>query len=209
MSTAIDIAGCLGGIGRDCLTADRPVTRGSGRAALVGGRRGLGAMRCHGSRGCGDEVGGVAAMQSDDMDPAAVQLLQLLADATRRRIFLVLMRGETCNCELVAELGLPHNLISHHLKRLRLAGLVQERRDRHADHWVHYVVNADALGAAVQALVMGLTPRPGDARQPCCERAPHGESCPTCASRPASPAPAGRRGARQRGSSTATSRSAR
>ena len=118
-----------------------------------------------------------------DLTPAAVTLLKLLADPTRRRIFLVLLQGETCNCELAADLRLPHNLISHHIKQLRLAGLVHERRDRHAEHWVHYVVDADALGEAVQALADGLTPRTSDARRPCCERSLDGEPCPTCAAR--------------------------
>ena len=129
-----------------------------------------------------------------DLDPAAVQLLQLLADATRRRIFLMLLRGETCNCELVAGLGLPHNLISHHLKRLRLAGLIRERRDRHADHWVHYVVDADALSGALHALTAALVPATTEARTPCCARntsVPSGGGCPACMTGARSPASSG------------------
>ncbi|MCC6179661.1 MAG: winged helix-turn-helix transcriptional regulator [Chloroflexi bacterium] len=143
----------------------------------------------------------------DDMEPAAVELLQLLADPTRRRIFRSLLRGETCNCELTVELGLAHNLISHHLKRLRLAGLIQERRDRHADHWVHYVVNVKALNNALATLNAALTPAPTDARTPCCERgdvAMGSEPCPTCASRLAAPAFRGRRAGRRTSSSTVT-----
>ena len=40
------------------------------------------------------------APSTQDIGPAAARLLKLLADPTRRRIFLALMRGETCNCEL-------------------------------------------------------------------------------------------------------------
>ncbi|MCC6175755.1 MAG: winged helix-turn-helix transcriptional regulator [Chloroflexi bacterium] len=143
----------------------------------------------------------------EDMDPAAVELLQLLADPTRRRIFRSLLRGETCNCELAVELDLAHNLISHHLKRLRLAGLIQERRDRHADHWVHYVVNVEVLNGALGALNAALTPAPTDARTPCCERRDVtmvSEPCPTCASRPVARASRGRRALRPTSSSTVT-----
>jgi DNA-binding transcriptional ArsR family regulator len=55
--------------------------------------------------------------------------LKLMADPTRRRIFLELMKGETCNCEMAGLLSLPQNLISHHLRQLRQAGLIRARRD--------------------------------------------------------------------------------
>jgi ArsR family transcriptional regulator len=71
--------------------------------------------------------------------------LKLLADPTRRRIFLLLMRGETCNCELTGLLGLPQNLISHHLRALREAGLVRSRRDEQDARWIYYWVDREAL----------------------------------------------------------------
>ena len=49
----------------------------------------------------------------------------------RLRIFAQLMRGDTCNCELVEQLAMPANLLSHHLRVLSEAGLVDARRDRH------------------------------------------------------------------------------
>lgn len=87
-----------------------------------------------------------------DIAPAGAALLKLLANPTRRRIFLSLMRGETCNCELTQELGLTQNLISHHVEQLREAGLVRERRDATDARWIYYTVDPDALAAAWDAL---------------------------------------------------------
>ena len=57
----------------------------------------------------------------------AVAVLQALADANRLRILDLLMQGDSCNCELKERLDLPPNLLSHHLRVLRQAGLVRSR----------------------------------------------------------------------------------
>ncbi len=101
---------------------------------------------------------GAAPARADDLAPEGVALLELLADRTRRRIFLALMRGETCNCELAAELGVKENLISHHVRRLRRAGLVRERRHERDARWVYFTLDRDALGAAWRALGLALDP---------------------------------------------------
>ena len=74
----------------------------------------------------------------------AVAVLKALSDPNRLRIFAQLMRGDTCNCELVRELKLPANLLSHHLKVLSEAGLVSARRDRIDGRWVYYAVDRAA-----------------------------------------------------------------
>ena len=71
--------------------------------------------------------------------------LRLMADPTRRRIFLQLMQGEICNCEMVERLGLAQNLISHHLRQLRELGLVVARRDSQDQRWIYYSVDREAL----------------------------------------------------------------
>src|SRR3712207_4608347 len=103
-----------------------------------------------------------------DLAPAGAQLLKLLADPTRRRIFLSLMRGETCNCELTQELGLAQNLISHHIKQLREGGLVRERRDPSDARWIYYTINAEKLTEAWEALSAALDPRLLGTRTPYC-----------------------------------------
>jgi ArsR family transcriptional regulator len=76
----------------------------------------------------------------------AVAVLQALADANRLRILDLLMQGDSCNCELKEQLGLPPNLLSHHLRALRQAGLVRSRRDAIDGRWIYYVVSKESLG---------------------------------------------------------------
>jgi ArsR family transcriptional regulator len=105
-----------------------------------------------------------------DVGPGAAQLLKLLADRTRRQIFLLIMRGEVCNCELSGALGLPQNLVSHHIRKLRQAGFVEEHRDLHDGRWIHYTVNVESLTSAWNALRMALEPANIGTRLPACQQ---------------------------------------
>ena len=51
-----------------------------------------------------------------------------LADVNRLRIVQRLAEGEASVAQLIAHVGLSQPLVSHHLKRLRVAGLVETRR---------------------------------------------------------------------------------
>ena len=51
-----------------------------------------------------------------------------LADVNRLRIVRRLADGEASVADLIAHVGLSQPLVSHHLKRLRVAGLVETRR---------------------------------------------------------------------------------
>ena len=51
-----------------------------------------------------------------------------LSDVNRLRIVRRLAEGEASIAELIAHVGLSQPLVSHHLKRLRVAGLVETRR---------------------------------------------------------------------------------
>jgi ArsR family transcriptional regulator len=70
-----------------------------------------------------------------------VAVLKALADPNRLRIFDLLMQGDSCNCELNEKLDLPPNLLSHHLRVLREAGLILNRRDAVDGRWIYYNVN--------------------------------------------------------------------
>ena len=113
---------------------------------------------------------GVLAGRADITGEAA-ELLRLLADPTRRQIFFALMRGEFCNCELSAELGLSENLVSHHVRKLRDAGLVEEHRDPSDARWVHIRVDLGTLEAAWRSLSFALDPVRAGTRLPACGRA--------------------------------------
>ena len=73
------------------------------------------------------------------------ELLKVLAEPKRLLIFNLLMEGVQCNCELGDFLQMPPNLISHHLSKLRAAGLVDVERDAVDSRWIYYSVNRAAL----------------------------------------------------------------
>ncbi|MHB1682077.1 MAG: ArsR/SmtB family transcription factor [Bacilli bacterium] len=68
-----------------------------------------------------------------------------LTDKTRLHILALLKHDELCVCELVEVLQMTQPAISQHLRKLRQAGLVKERKTA---HWVFYSVD----GAAVPIL---------------------------------------------------------
>ena len=74
-----------------------------------------------------------------------VTLFKALADPNRLNILDVLMQGDSCNCELNDRLGLPPNLLSHHLRVLRKAGLINSRRDVVDGRWIYYSVDREAV----------------------------------------------------------------
>ena len=76
---------------------------------------------------------------------ALAEQLRVLAEPKRLLILNLLMEGVQCNCELGGALDLAPNLISHHLRILREAGLVDVERDPVDSRWVYYSVNREAL----------------------------------------------------------------
>ncbi len=62
-------------------------------------------------------------------------LLKIVSDNSRLQILCILQTGEHCVCELMEETKLSQSLISHHLKDLKDANLVSDRKD---GKWVHY-----------------------------------------------------------------------
>lgn len=89
------------------------------------------------------------AISGIDQPPTDLQLLasrlKVLAEPKRLRILHMLMEGVQCNCELGDALEMAPNLISHHLRVLREAGLVDVERDPDDARWVYYSPNLGAL----------------------------------------------------------------
>jgi ArsR family transcriptional regulator len=91
-------------------------------------------------------------------------LFQALSDEKRLRILSLLGSGEHCVCELTEALALPQSLLSFHLKTLRDAGLVTDRRE---GRWVYYALAPRALEEArdaIDALSAEVVPRTRAAR---------------------------------------------
>ncbi|MDD4625175.1 MAG: metalloregulator ArsR/SmtB family transcription factor [Candidatus Paceibacterota bacterium] len=62
-------------------------------------------------------------------------ILKLLAEENRLKILCILKDGEHCACQVIKHLGLPQNLVSHHLNKLKKAELVEGRKE---GVWIYY-----------------------------------------------------------------------
>lgn len=95
----------------------------------------------------------VEPIELESTDEGAAETLasafKALGDPTRLRILAVLADGTHCVCEIQEVIDVPGNLLSHHLKVLREAGLIDgERRGR----WIDYTLKASAIDALAKAL---------------------------------------------------------
>ncbi len=72
-----------------------------------------------------------------------------LADETRLRIVDLLREGERCVCDLQDWLGMSQSALSFHLKTMKDAGLLTDRRQ---GRWVYYRLNPAGLAALEQTL---------------------------------------------------------
>lgn len=79
-----------------------------------------------------------------------VQLLQAVADPNRLRILGCLLVRPACVCELTQATGIPQSRISRHLRILKNAGLVQDRREA---QWVEYSVLSAPEGSPEAAVL--------------------------------------------------------
>jgi ArsR family transcriptional regulator len=88
---------------------------------------------------------------SRDEAAALASYFKALADPTRVAIVNRLTGAEeVCVCDLTAAFDLSQPTVSHHLKILRDAGLVESSR---RGTWAYYRLVPEALGAVRDALV--------------------------------------------------------
>lgn len=84
----------------------------------------------------------------------AVELFHALSDETRLEIVQRLRDGERCVCDLTDLMSAAQSRLSFHLKVLRDAGIVNDRRQ---GRWVHYSLNRQVF-AELQELLGDLKP---------------------------------------------------
>lgn len=85
----------------------------------------------------------------------AVSLFHALSDATRLEILEMLRGGERCVCELQDELEAAQSRLSFHLRVLKDAGLVTDRKE---GRWSYYTIVPEAL-AEVHDLAVAMQPK--------------------------------------------------
>ena len=72
-----------------------------------------------------------------------------LSDPTRVEIVEMLSHGERCVCELMTSVDAAQSRLSFHLKTLRDAGLVSDRRE---GRWVYYALNRESIDELIEFL---------------------------------------------------------
>ena len=87
----------------------------------------------------------------------AAGLFHALSDQTRLAILDMLRDGERCVCDLQSALDAAQSRLSFHLKVLREAGLVTDRKE---GRWSSYAVVPEALAEVHDAAVGLVPPRP-------------------------------------------------
>jgi ArsR family transcriptional regulator len=85
------------------------------------------------------------------------RLCHALSDETRLGVLELLRFGDRCVCDLQSDLDVAQSRLSFHLKVLRDAGLVIDRRD---GRWAYYSLTPKAI-EELHDLVITLRPRPG------------------------------------------------
>ena len=97
-----------------------------------------------------------ATRPTRDLD-RAVTLFHALSDTTRLGILEMLRGGERCVCDLQDELEAAQSRLSFHLRVLKEAGLVEDRRE---GRWSYYSIVPGAL-AEVHDLAVAMQPKKG------------------------------------------------
>jgi ArsR family transcriptional regulator, arsenate/arsenite/antimonite-responsive transcriptional repressor len=94
------------------------------------------------------------------------RVFHALSDETRLSILQRLRLGERCVCDLTDALDAAQSRLSFHLKVLKDAGLVTDRRE---GRWMYYTLNPESLAEAAEQLgVLGSSPSAAERKAGCC-----------------------------------------
>lgn len=97
-----------------------------------------------------------------------IKIFKALADENRLEIMELLMDGAKCGCELLEALQIGQPTLSHHMRILCDAGLVDSCKE---GKWMHYSLSAEGATQA-RALMERYTLSP---EQACCYK-----KCDSC-----------------------------
>jgi arsenate reductase (thioredoxin) len=111
-----------------------------------------------------------------------VELARALGDPLRWRIVVLLASEQLCVAHLAEELDTAQPLVSHHLKVLRAAGLVEPDRYR---YWTYYRLRP--AGLVRLAATLGVVARSAPSGTACRRQVPGADPPPPAAARSAAP----------------------
>jgi ArsR family transcriptional regulator, arsenate/arsenite/antimonite-responsive transcriptional repressor len=94
------------------------------------------------------------------------RLFHALSDETRLSVLERLRFGERCVCDLTDALDAAQSRLSFHLKVLKDAGLVTDRRE---GRWMYYTLNQESLAEVAEQLgMLASSPTPAERKTGCC-----------------------------------------
>jgi ArsR family transcriptional regulator, arsenate/arsenite/antimonite-responsive transcriptional repressor len=101
------------------------------------------------------------------IDPVpAARLFHALSDETRLRILERLRGGERCVCEMTDALDAAQSRLSFHLKVLKDAGLVTDRRE---GRWMYYTLGRETLAEGAELIeLLASEPSAAERKDGCC-----------------------------------------
>ena len=82
------------------------------------------------------------------------RVFKAFCDENRLRILEMLRTGEKCACKLLDDLRITQSTLSHHMKILCDAGIVQGRKD---GKWVYYSISPEGADCARKLLEQQLS----------------------------------------------------
>ncbi len=94
---------------------------------------------------------------TDSATARSAELFHALSDEARLQIIQILLDGEHCVCDLQNHLDVAQSRLSYHLKVLKDAGVVTDRRE---GRWSYYTLQRDAIVEA-ERLLAALRPASG------------------------------------------------
>jgi ArsR family transcriptional regulator len=108
----------------------------------------------------------VMATRTSIASDRAATLFHALSDSTRLSILQRLRLGERCVCDLTDALDAAQSRLSFHLKVLKDAGLVTDRRD---GRWMYYTLNTETLAEAAELIQdLASAPSAAERKSGCC-----------------------------------------
>jgi ArsR family transcriptional regulator len=104
------------------------------------------------------------AVATHDRTDRSIELFHALSDETRLEIIELLRRGERCVCELTDTLDAAQSRLSFHLRVLKDAGIVRDRKD---GRWVYYELDSEVF-EEMETLISAMKPRALKSGAQCC-----------------------------------------
>ena len=100
----------------------------------------------------------------------AIKILKAFADENRLAVIELLMDGSKCGCELLEALKIGQPTLSHHMRILCEAGLVDAYKE---GKWMHYSLSAEGMARAKELVEQYIRyPEQAARRSDCCRKVP-------------------------------------